>query len=279
MRAEREFPSIPAWLRARQVDGVPAHLRRFGSDRRDLEIDFDHASSPLLVARVLALCAYSQDGRPVREEAILDLPVGLQLEALLALADMSDAMPFTWRFRCAVPQCRSNSEFELTADELSELADRYRESETITIDFEGRQLMLRRPTGRDQLHWLEAEDGAEPGAILRNLLVDTTWDELERQGLRLEAVETAVDEAMEDFDPLPAFEMQVVCPECGMSSTAAPALRAAALQRLVGAQEGLLDDVHRIALRYHWTEAEILDIPARRRQAYLARIEAAETIQ
>jgi hypothetical protein len=84
---------------------------------------------------------------------------------------------------------------------------------------------------------------------------------------------------MEEFDPLPAFEMQVVCPECGAASTAAPALTAAALQRLVAAQERLLDDVHRIALNYHWTEAEILRMPAWRRESYLARIESAETIQ
>ena len=279
MRAEREFPTIPEWLRARQGDAVPARLRRFGSVLRDLEIDFDQASSPALVAKLLALCTRSEDGRPVQEGAMLDLPAGLQLEALLALADLSDAQPFTWRFRCAAAQCRSESEFELTADELSELADRSRNRETAQLEFEGRKLTLRRPTGRDQAEWLESPDGAEPAAILRNLLVDPSWEELERHGLLFETIEGIVDEAMEEFDPLPAFEMQVVCPECGMSSTTAPALTAAALQRLVSAQEGLLDDVHRIALRYHWSEVDILDMPAWRRQGYLARIEAAEAVQ
>ncbi len=279
MRAEREFPTIPAWLTVRQGDAAPARLRRFGSDAQDLEIDFDHALSPVLVAKVLSVCTRSGDGRPVREETMLDLPVGLQLEALLALADLSDALPFAWRFRCAAAQCRSESEFELTAEELSELADGSRHRETAQVDFEGCRLILRRPTGRDQVDWLERAGGAEPGTILRKILMEPSWDELERQGLGIDAVEAAVDQAMEDFDPLPAFEMQVVCPECGMSSTTAPALTAAALQRLVGAQEGLLDDVHRIALRYHWTEAEILDMPAWRRQGYLARIEAAEATQ
>lgn len=34
-----------------------------------------------------------------------------------------------------------------------------------------------------------------------------------------------------------------------------------------------LDDVHRLASRYHWGEGEILSLPLPRRQAYLVRIE------
>jgi hypothetical protein len=34
----------------------------------------------------------------------------------------------------------------------------------------------------------------------------------------------------------------------------------------------LLDEVHLIAGRYHWAEAEILSLPFSRRQAYIARL-------
>jgi len=277
MQMEREFPVIPEWLRTRQGVGAPARLRRFGSNRSDLEIDFAHGSLPAMVARVLSLCSRSGDGRLVGEDTVFDLPVGLQLEAMLALAELSETLPFTWRFRCAAAQCGSESEFELTVNELSALADHSRKSETTEVGIDGYRLTLRRPTGRDQLKWLEESTEPGPGAMLRQILVSPSWDELERQGLRIEAIETAVDEAMREFDPLPGFEMQVVCPECAMSSTVAPALTVAALQRLVGAQEGLLDDVHRIALHYHWTETQILSMPAWRRQEYLARIEWMES--
>jgi hypothetical protein len=276
MRTERKFPRIPAWLSARQSAAAPARLRRFGSEAGDLEFDFDAAPAPALVARVLARCSARDDSAPVSEAAMLDLPAGLQLEALMALADLSDTMPFAWRFRCAAAQCGAESEFELAADELSSLADRFREAETVGAVVGGIHLTLRRPTGRDQLEWLGDARGT-PETMLRRILVVPSLDELERRGVGVDAIEAAVDEAMDEFDPLPGFEMQVVCPECGASMTAAPALTAAALQRLVSAQERLLDDVHTIALNYHWTEAEILGMPAWRRQGYLARIEAGET--
>jgi len=176
-----------------------------------------------------------------------------------------------------VSQCSAESEFELSADELSSLADRFRESETVSATAGGIQITLRRPTGRDQLEWLGDTQGT-PEVMLRRILVAPQLDELEQHGVGIDAVEAALDGAMDEFDPLPGFEMQVVCPECGASTTAAPALTASALQRLVSAQERLLDDVHTIALNYHWTEAEILAMPAWRRQGYLARIEAWETV-
>lgn len=276
MRIEREFPRIPAWLSAQQSVAAPARLRRFGSEAGDLEFDFDAAQAPALIARVLARCSARADGAPVSEDAMLDLPIGLQIEALMALADLSDSLPFFWRFRCRAAHCGMESEFELTADELSSLADRFREEETVTTSTGGIQMTLRRPTGRDQIEWLGDTEGASE-TMLRRILVAPSLDELEGRGLSIEALEAAVDEAMDEFDPLPGFEMQVVCPECGATTKAAPELTAAALQRLVSAQERLLDDVHTIALNYHWTEAEILAMPAWRRQGYLARIEAVET--
>jgi hypothetical protein len=276
MRIEREFPRIPAWLSAQQSAAAPARLRRFGSEADDLEFDFEAAQAPALIARLLARCSARTDGAPVSEAAMLELPVGLQIEALMALADLSDTLPFFWRFRCRAAQCGAESEFELTADELSSLADRFREDETVSALAAGIQITLRRPTGRDQLEWLEDVAGA-PQTMLRRILIAPPLDELERNGIGIDVIEAAVDEAMDEFDPLPGFEMQVVCPECGATTKAAPELTAAALQRLVSAQERLLDDVHTIALNYHWTEAEILAMPVWRRQGYLARIEAVET--
>jgi len=276
MRAEREFPALPDWLRARQGTAAPARLRRFGSEASDLEIAFSQASHPVLMARLLALCSCTADGKPVLEQTVIDMPVGQQMEALLALADMSDALPFSWGFQCAGSECRNENEFVLTAGELSALADRFRGQETVEVPVASHLLTVRRPTGRDQAEWLEAPQGIEAAAMLRRIVVSPPLEELEHDGLQLAEVEEAVDDAMDEFDPLPGFHMQVVCPECATISTTAPQLTAAALQRLAGAQEALLDEVHTIASRYHWSEAEILNMPGWRRQGYLERIEAGE---
>ncbi|MFB4317336.1 hypothetical protein [Actinomadura sp. 21ATH] len=43
---------------------------------------------------------------------------------------------------------------------------------------------------------------------------------------------------------------------------------------MIGRAARLLEDVHRIALAYHWPEPRIWDLPVRRRLAYLLRLEA-----
>ena len=40
----------------------------------------------------------------------------------------------------------------------------------------------------------------------------------------------------------------------------------------------LLDEIHLIAMSYHWSETEILALPVSRRQDYLRRILAARTL-
>jgi len=83
----------------------------------------------------------------------------------------------------------------------------------------------------------------------------------------------SIDEAMEEHDPLVGFHLEVNCPECGRATTHAPDLVAAALERLWLAQLDLIEQVHRLASHYHWTEEEISRIPRWRRQAYLARLD------
>ena len=176
------------------------------------------------------------------------------------------------------PACGGASEFELTLEDLSALVDHHRDVQTVDVAVGGLRLTLRRPTGRDQVEWLERDGEATPESVLRSILVAPTFDELERLGVALEALESGVDEVMEEFDPLPGLSIQVVCPHCGARATARPTLALTALQRLVAAQERLLDDVHTIALHYHWTEAKILGVPAWRRQGYLARIDAGDSM-
>lgn len=43
---------------------------------------------------------------------------------------------------------------------------------------------------------------------------------------------------------------------------------------MTGRAGGLLRDVHRLALAYHWSEPQVWDLPLRRRLAYLLQIEA-----
>lgn len=68
------------------------------------------------------------------------------------------------------------------------------------------------------------------------------------------------------------LELATACAECG-AEMVLPFDVAAFLDGEMGARAArLLDEVHLVALSYHWSEAEILALPSARRQDYLKRI-------
>ena len=85
--------------------------------------------------------------------------------------------------------------------------------------------------------------------------------------------EAAVSASIAAMDPLVDFTVSCHCPACGAPNEVAVDLEALALARLVGRQWALLQEVHRFASHYGWTESEVLAVPPARRAGYLALIE------
>jgi predicted RNA-binding Zn-ribbon protein involved in translation (DUF1610 family) len=81
-------------------------------------------------------------------------------------------------------------------------------------------------------------------------------------------LETA-DGALAAVDPLAEVEITGTCPDCGAPLAAAYDLVAGWLTALRQRARALLEEIHLLALRYHWSEAQILRLPASRRKAYL----------
>lgn len=74
------------------------------------------------------------------------------------------------------------------------------------------------------------------------------------------------------------LEIGTACTDCG-APMVLPFDVAAFLDAEMRARaDRLLDEVHRLASCYHWSEAEILSLPVARRQSYLRRILAAEVM-
>jgi hypothetical protein len=269
-----EFPSLPHWLTSGRERQAPRDMRPFGGAVEDLSVVFRLARRPEIITRLLSLCCRAADG-PVDDRLWLDIPIGMRIEALLALATLSDAGPFAWRTRCESPSCAEGDDnaFELGIDQILSVATNERGLETLTIAIGEVQALVRRPTGLDQTEWLQRDEaGAEP--MLRAILVRPTLDELQARGLTVDAIDAAVDEAMDSFDPILSFRVKVVCPRCGAAKDMWPDLAGAALERLAGAQRKAIESVHRLALRYHWTESEIFVLPEWRRQTYLSLLES-----
>ena len=277
------FPRLPASLSGRSQTAAAAadslYLRAFGQAACDLEVDFRRAR-PLLVTHVLALCAQTAAGAKPDEEFLWKLPVSTRIECLLALATNGGREQLLIELRCPQEICAQACEVELTLSELSELGERDKGGERFSVQRGAQELWVRKPTGRDQLSWLKRRfaDGAEALEAMVCALA------LDAEGAPLKAGELdgawarAFDEALDQFDPLVNFSIEVRCPECGELAAHEVDLEALALGRLRQAQQRLLVSVHRLASHYHWSETQIFSVPQWRRSHYLALIEREERL-
>jgi hypothetical protein len=87
----------------------------------------------------------------------------------------------------------------------------------------------------------------------------------------------AIDDLLAEFDPLVAFSVRIACPHCEVETDFPIDLQALALGKLEKIQRELVESIHRLAIVYHWSEAEILDLTTERRARYLRLIEAEGT--
>jgi hypothetical protein len=232
-------------------------LRAFG-ELPDLDLDFADRDRPRLVTDLLAGCAADAEfwwGQPVaaRSAALL---------RLVAVTDGIQALPFS--ARC--PACAETFEFEL---ELATLLAGTDDSGPIRVSLDpGSELALRRPTGDDLRRWRSARPATRAEA-LRLML-----DDLLLEGQVQPEDEARLSAAVAAADPLVAPAVACDCPACGAASEVPIDLDDTALARLAARQRRLLREVHCLASRYGWSEAQVMALPPARRAQYLALIEA-----
>jgi hypothetical protein len=80
---------------------------------------------------------------------------------------------------------------------------------------------------------------------------------------------------MAEHDPQAELELDLSCPSCGAAFSVDLDAGTFLLQELDARGAQLLEDVHALAMHYHWSEPEILALPPRRRERYLDLLAAA----
>jgi len=217
-------------------------FRRFGTLVQDLDADFS-AARPFIITDLLRRCTTST----VTEEELWDLPVGRRIADLLALSGRGGASAFDVIVPCA--HCGQESEVTLELEELLEPG-------ASPVAGSG----FRLPTGRDQREWLRQ------AAEHENIPMDHMMSSLRTsEDVAVQDIEGLLNQA----DPLVRGAVTAICPDCGHSTEAEVDLAGKALARLEAEQNLLLESVHLLASRYHWSEAEIFALPAWRRERYL----------
>lgn len=260
-------------------------VRKFGTQPCVLDLDFGSRQRVELVTQILGCCACGAAGEPVEPELLLDLPVGKRIELLVRLAaELPGSFPaadgaggaLEISLTCQNPVCNQPMDLELDLAELETMQEQAEDTAGfIHIQAGEAQVTLRRPTGRDQLLWQQQAAAGQAGLdfILRSLLVEPPelWKDRPIPG----DFQRAADAALQELDPLVNYQVAAACPFCGAEYSYPVDLQELALGRLKEAQRRLLDEIHTLASSYHWSEPQIMALPAWRRERYLARVEGA----
>ena len=204
-------------------------------------------------------------------------PPGLDQVRLLTVGDRDAlalhlrGLTFGDRIDCVVrcPSCAERMDLELAVSSLLLPPDE-RGAEYVPLSGEaGPPAQLRPPTGRD----LEAAAWAavhDPAAAARHLLAACAED---AGGLDVDAL-TAEEVAelagrLAELEPQSDLQLELECPSC-TAAFELPFDPAGFLLQELAAESGALHrEVHALALHYHWSERDILGLPAPKRRLYL----------
>jgi hypothetical protein len=184
---------------------------------------------------------------------------------------------------CPVPGCGALMELDLAVDTLlTGVADAGGPVHEIEVATGGGPLRVRfrLPDGGDQEAQARraAHDPAGAGdEILRRAILAVTGGDGRPVPAdeALAALRAPLAAAFARLDPQIETTLALDCPECGAATEALLDAGTFVLDALARTDD-IFAEVDRIARRYHWSEAEILALPAGRRRRYLGLIAGAE---
>jgi hypothetical protein len=214
--------------------------------------------------RALLLLAAAWPDVPV--EALLGLPLGARDRLLMRLRADTFGTILTSRQACR--DCGEDFELSLGAADLgfgdASAGEAFPEPAIGTISEGDETFAVRAVTVADLLA-AEAAEGAEAAraVLLARAVPDAPPGALD---------EARAAEALEALDPLADIALETSCPHCGADHELQFDAAAFVWQELAGRAPRILRDVAELARAYHWSERDILAIPAGRRAFYLAQV-------
>jgi hypothetical protein len=210
------------------------------------------------------------------------LTVGDRDAALLHLRRLTLGEPIDCVLPC--PGCGESLEWRIqVSDLLAESAAHAAGPHTVNVDDAGTRycVSFRLPAAAevDRIA-AHASDRITDAA---QLLFDACVITAERDGEACTpadlpaAVRAAVEAAMADADPQAEVQLRMQCPSCDAEFASLFDTAAFFLRELDARATRILHDVHLLALHYHWSEADILRLPPRRRAQYIELVRDAVT--
>ncbi len=258
-----------------------ARLRPVDSSDQDFLLDAENHLLPAhRVTALLARCVERLGpSGPVTAEAVRSLTVGDREALLLHLRRLSLGDRLQGVVDC--PDCGEKMDLDLNVgDLLLPPYDHSRRSYETEIAQNGGsyRVRFRLPTGADQ------EDAAilapsDSHAAAEHLLQRCVEEVADEDGELVEtlppAVADKISEAMAELDSQAELTLSLTCPVCDHAFLAPFDTTSYLFQELDDQAKHLYREVHLLAFYYHWSEAEIVRMPNRKRRLYLELLEDA----
>jgi hypothetical protein len=228
---------------------------------------YDYGQNHLPAERAVALLALACP--EVLPEDLVALPIGERDARLLAVRDMTLGPRLEGFAEC--PRCGQALEFTLATPDLRDAAGAPLPPEQRVLDYRGFHVRFRLLTSHDLA---EAAAVADPSRA-RRLLVERCVVSAQRRGRDVmvaalpDALVARLATRLAEGDPGAEMLFDLRCAGCGHGWQAVFDIATFFWSELLAHARRLLREVHQLATAYGWSEAEILSLGGRRRQAYL----------
>lgn len=178
---------------------------------------------------------------------------------------------------CPQTECREKMDLELTiGDILVPPNEHAKKLYEVVIRENGNayNVQFRLPTGADQeaaakfaRHDPDAASKLLLQRCIQGITKDGTTMKIEN-GLSVPVAE-AVSKRMAELDPQAEILLNLTCPACKQNFLANFDIGDYFFKEFMSHSHELYDEVHVLALHYHWSERDILSMPRSKRQRYL----------
>lgn len=201
------------------------------------------------------------------EDNVLDLTIGERDAELLLIFKNNFQRQLELLERCDA--CGTELEFDLTVDELLQ-QNKTKVTKTLTVETEHGELQIRLPTTRDLLAIKQTNGNTKKKLIERCIqsISDNKMSVVEQPIMSL------IEEKMQRADPLADMRIALRCHACGHCFETVFDIVAILWNAWKVRAQNLLNEVHILALNYHWDERTILEMSDMRRQFYLSKFGA-----
>jgi len=210
----------------------------------------------------------------VTPDAVRSLTVGDREALLLHLWRITFGNRLPCVLACPLDGCGEKMDLELSVTDL--LLPPYPEPrQRYEFAFDHREtryhMRFRLPTGSDQE--LVAERARISSAEAEKQLLRACVEEICTESGPVDdwrpEIEEFLDRKMPELDPQADTVLRLQCPSCGGAFVAQFDAASFLFQEVKARLPHLYREVHRIAVSYHWSEAEILGMTPEKRSVYL----------